>query len=248
MEISWKIQESEIIQIKEFIKHNNNPVVKRRLDRNVNRQKVQIDKDVILRTILMCLLTSQQRSGPTSRITHFLNQEPFPITFDKIEKVNNTEDFIRTILKQNGLNRYINKIPRFFLTNLNYIQRTNWEIIEILKSLDFQASKSAEREIADMIDDIFVGFGPKQSRNFLQSIGLTRYEIPIDSRITKWLNDFGFPVTLSSSALQDKGYYHFVSDGIQELCERAGLYPCILDAAIFSSFDKSQLTEENIVY
>ena len=27
------------------------------------------------------------------------------------------------------------------------------------------------------------GFGPKQARNLLQGLGLTRYEIPIDSRI-----------------------------------------------------------------
>jgi hypothetical protein len=248
MEIVWEIQEAEIIQIKEFIRRNDNPVVKRRFDRNVKRQSVQIDEDAIIRNILMCLLTSQQRSGPTSRITYFLKQKPFPLTFQNIEREDNIEAYVRTILRQNGLTRYINKIPRFFEANLNHILKTKWEIIETLKSIDCNASKNIEREIADEIDDTFVGFGPKQSRNFLQSIGLTKYEIPIDSRITKWLNDFGFPVTLSSSALQDKGYYHFVSDGIQELCIRAEVYPCILDAAIFSSFDKSQWTEENTIY
>src|SRR3712207_8726784 len=39
------------------------------------------------------------------------------------------------------------------------------------------------------IDDSLKGFGPKQSRNLLQGLGLTRYEIPIDIRITRWFND-----------------------------------------------------------
>lgn len=38
------------------------------------------------------------------------------------------------------------------------------------------------------------------------------------------------------------------SDGIQELCEKAGVYPCILDAAIFSSFDNNQWTDENTIF
>lgn len=44
----------------------------------------------------------------------------------------------------------------------------------------------------------------------------------------------------------DVGYYHFVLDGIQELCEKAQVYPCLLDAAIFSSFDKNAWTMENV--
>lgn len=82
-----------------------------------------------------------------------------------------------------------------------------------------------------------MGFGPKQSRNLLQGLGLTKYEIPIDSRITKWFNEFGFPVKLSASALSDLNYYKFVSKGLRELCDACNIYPCLLDAAIFSSFD-----------
>ena len=76
----------------------------------------------------------------------------------------------------------------------------------------------------------------------------SKYEIPVDSRITNWLNDFGFPVALSSAGLQDRAYYHFVSDGIQRLCDEANIYPCVLDAAIFSSYDSGGWNAENIVY
>ena len=110
------------------------------------------------------------------------------------------------------------------------------------------ATKEIEREIADEIDDMLIGFGPKQSRNLLQALGLTKYEIPIDSRITTWLNDFGFPIKLSATGLQDKAYYHFVSDGFQILCKHAKVYPCVLAATIFSYYDNGLWTSENSVY
>jgi thermostable 8-oxoguanine DNA glycosylase len=103
-----------------------------------------------------------------------------------------------------------------------------------------------EIEVADFIDERFKGFGPKQARNFLQALGLTRYEIPIDSRMTKWLNKNGFPVKLSATALADKNYYRFVSDGIQALCEKAEVLPYLLDAAVFTLSDSNQFTEEQL--
>ncbi len=70
----------------------------------------------------------------------------------------------------------------------------------------------------------------------------------IDSRITKWLNDFGFPIRLTAKALADRNYFEFVSDGFQRLAEACGIAPCVLDAAIFSSFDEGGWTEENVVW
>jgi len=72
----------------------------------------------------------------------------------------------------------------------------------------------------------------------LQALGLTRYEIPIDSRISKWLrNDFGFPLSVGASALSDHVYYCFVNDIIRELCKKAGIYPCVLNAVLFARVD-----------
>lgn len=159
---------------------------------------------------------------------------------------NNLEEYVKKILQNNNLKRYVNRISYFFSNNFKRIEDNDWFIINTLKELLENDSKIKERKIADQLNDELDGFGPKQSRNFLQALGLTRYEIPIDSRITNWLNEFGFPVTLSSAPLGDRGYYHFVLDGIQELCKQADIYPCILDAAIFSSFDNGEWTEENI--
>jgi thermostable 8-oxoguanine DNA glycosylase len=108
--------------------------------------------------------------------------------------------------------------------------------------------QGVEKEVTEYVEDRFEGFGPKQSRNFLQALGLTRYEISIDSRVTDWLNDFAFPVHLSAAALADRNYYDFVSEGVQELCKASGVFPRILDAAIFALKDGDAWTEVNVIY
>jgi len=249
MNIIWEINDYDIRMVKDFISKHQNPLVASRISRNINHRSIKIDKNSVLKCMIMCLLTSQQRSGPKSPIKLFLNKKPFPLTDESISTQDDAETFVRDILQKNGLTRYINRIPNFFILNYNKLQATSWTLLEELKHLHSnQTTVEVERALADNLDDIFKGFGPKQARNFLQALGLTKFEIPIDSRITSWLNDFGFPVSLSSEALQDKGYYHFVSDGIQSLCHHAGIFPCVLDAAIFSSFDNGGWTVENTVY
>lgn len=248
MNFHWNISQADIDKVKRVIADNENAFLQARQLRNVEKQNIVIDKEIVVKTMIMCLLTSQQRSGPNSTVGQFLRLDPFPVTIEKLTKTNNVEELVKDTLKENGLTRYVNRISSFFASNYRKIAERNWTLIKELEELRTADSKIKERNIADKLANDFNGFGPKQSRNFLQALGLTKYEIPIDSRITTWLNDFGFPVTLTSSPLGDKGYYHFVSDGIQELCEKAEIYPCILDAAIFSSFDNNEWTDENTIF
>jgi hypothetical protein len=247
MKISWNINESDIQKVKNVMKENENFFLKNRRERNVEKNNIEINKNIIILNLMMCLLTSQQRSGPNSVVGKFLSLKPFPVTSELIAESKNMESLIKQILQKNGLTRYINKISTFFAENIEKIELDNWNLISKLDYLNNNQCKETERKLADFLNDWLKGFGPKQSRNFLQALGLTKYELPIDSRIANWLNDFGFPVSLTSSPLSDKGYYHFVSDGIQELCLKAKIYPCELDAAIFSSFDNDEWTEENIM-
>ena len=101
---------------------------------------------------------------------------------------------------------------------------------------------------AEMIADELKGFGPKQSRNLLQILGLSMYELPIDSRVIKWLTNFGFPIIISTKGLQDNNYYNFIMDAIQNLCEQSKVIPCLLDAAIFENGDKGEWDNNNLVY
>lgn len=249
MKIEWIVSDADIKRLKGFTENNHNPFVQTRISRNVEHKGLVISKDSLIKGIMMCLLTSQQRSGPNTSVSNFLLLRPFPIMNETFQKAKNVESFIASTLQKNGLTRFINKISKAFAYNHNLLLSTDWVLLETFrKELLCQTNPIGEKQIADWINNNFKGFGPKQSRNLLQSLGLSKYEIPIDSRITSWLNDFGFPVTLSSTALQDKGYYGFVMDGIKHLCDRAEIFPCVLDAAIFSSFDDGGWNEENMVY
>lgn len=196
-----------------------------------------------------CLLTTQQRSGPESNIARFLRFRPFQLSYNICMKQRNVEIYAYNSLTSFGGIRRTNRIANDISVNLSRLENGLWpELISKLRQLKTESSSKLERNIANYIDDNFQGFGPKQSRNLLQWMGLTLYEIPIDSRITKWLNDFGFPVKLNAAGLGDRYYYQFVSDGIQQLCKSSDIYPCIFDAAIFASFDGDKWTKDNVGY
>ena len=157
--------------------------------------------------------------------------------------------FARETLKGFGGLRRTDTIGRELQHNLRRLDEEPWaETVRHLDALRNAGTVESERVFANYIDERFQGFGPKQSRNLIQYLGLSRYEIPLDSRITKWLRRFGFPMELSPTALADRGYYEFVLEGFQELCRRSDIYPCVLDAAIFTSFDDGKWKEDQVVW
>jgi hypothetical protein len=121
---------------------------------------------------------------------------------------------------------------------MTFLQAGGWtKTAAVLEEVRANATPEVERRAAHFVDEHFRGFGPKQSRNLLQGVGLTQHETPIDSRITKWLVEFSFPVNEDAKALTNRKYYEFVLDQFQRLCTACDILPCVLDAAIFSSFD-----------
>lgn len=255
MRIDWGIAPEDIKRVKDFynaIKNDkeHGKYVQDRIKRNIERKKgPYISKQRVWYVLVGCLLTTQQRSGQQGTVSRFISQRPFPLAYKTcLSKRNNVEKYSRQTLSDFQGIRFTNKIPLQISKNLTLLEEEGlWaDILTELKKLRQKTTRGKEREVADYINDNFHGFGPKQSRNFLQWLGLTRYEIPIDSRVVKWLKDFGFPGALSANALSDKDYYHFVSDGIQELCRASDIYPCAFDAAIFISLDGKSRKKSNV--
>jgi len=248
MKIDWLIEKKDSERIKIFVSsYMDDPFVMLRLKRNVTDKRPVITKEMFWQVMVSSLLTTQQRSGPHSPIKAFLHIRPFPFSYSLCISQHDLHSYVSGRLSQaRGIRRF-DRIADEVETNLHRLEGDSWvRILEICNELRSSSLPSLERQAAHYIDATLKGFGPKQSRNLLQWLGLTQYEIPIDSRITKWLNNFGFPLRLSASALSDRNYYDFVSGGIQALCAEAGVLPCILDAAIFSSFDQGLWTEENL--
>jgi thermostable 8-oxoguanine DNA glycosylase len=241
MKLLWQIEDNDIQKVKEFYKrHKENVFVLNRIKRNVEREGLNFSKGIFWQAMISCLLTTQQRSGPNSPVTKFISKKPFPLNYSKCKAAVNLGKLVEETINDFGGLRRAKTIAEQVEDNFSWLENSGWQTInEVVKKLENNQDSRIERESAEIIMDNLNGFGPKQSRNLLQSLGLTKFEIPVDSRITKWLMvDFGFPIKLSAAALGDKNYYNFVLDGFQKVCSACKIYPCVMDAAIFASFDQ----------
>jgi len=242
MDIKWNVTKSDIRKIQEFFsEYKDSDFVIKRIERNIRKRKRIPSRQTIWRVLVGCLLTTQQRSGPGSNVAFFLKEKPFLLGYAYIKNQKNVKSYCHKVLSDRGGIRRTKTISLQIAENFKKLELGLWnDLREQLKKLVKKSNPKKERDVAEIVAGNLDGLGPKQSRNFLQLLGLTRYEIPIDSRITKWLNNFGFPVKLSATALADPNYYQFVSEGIQALCSKSKIYPCVLDAAIFTSFDEQK--------
>lgn len=246
MEFYWKITDEDRDRITELLESSKNKVfVQDRINENVSLDNIpKFSTEEFWKWMIVCLVTTQQRSGPNSKTFKFMNKSPFPLNYEYCIQSQSLQNEAQVILAESGIRRN-NKISEEIEWNLNFLKHENhWghvsriaeKLLEPRRREPKLEDIQLERE-ACLFAQNLKGIGPKQSRNLWQSLGLTRYEIPIDSRLIKWFNNNRFPFILSSTGMSDENYYQFVIGGIQKLCLEAGVCPCVLDAAIFSSSD-----------
>jgi hypothetical protein len=249
MKIVFDISDEDARRAREFYHSlRSNPFVRTRQSRNVDGSRAPANSDEFWEALVSALLTTQQRSGPTSAVNRFIRAAPFPLGLSDCRANSPCAAFIEHRIMAFGGIRRGRTIAGELQANLTWLDRDGWDyLLPRLSSLGASTSPTLERETARYLSDNLKGLGPKQARNVLQMLGLTRYETPLDSRIAKWLNGFGFPVHLTAGGLSDHSYYELVSDGFQALCERAGVLPCLMDAAIFASYDGAAWDEEEVV-
>lgn len=250
MRIEWIISGDDIARVRAFYEqHRGSPFVKFRADRNLRADKPPVSKDEVWACLVGCLLTTQQRSGPTTPVSRFIKKRPFPLSYEVCREQADLAGFSYGVLGTFGGLRRSSRISGELTANMAFLERDCWKgTLALLDEVRRNPTPETERRAADYLADNLKGIGPKQSRNLLQGIGVSKRETPIDSRITKWLNEIGFPLKLSANALADRHYYSLVSEGFQKLCAASEIPPCVLDAAIFASYDGDGWTEENVVW
>lgn len=239
MRHNWAISKKDIELVKQVcLQQSTHKIYKEREQVNIGTKNVTVTKELLWKCIFTCLLTTQQRSTADSRINQFIRSDYSSINLKKLSEVKNVEKYLASQLQEFGGIRRNKIIPKEAATIYTYLEETDWKLLKTIKELTKQkGNKALEREICNEIvsNKDFKGLGPKQSRNLLQMLGLTIYEIPIDSRITDWINaNELFPFRLNSKGLSDIEFYCFLNDAIIELCEKAKTKPCLFDAAVFS--------------
>lgn len=257
MKLQIEFSQQDIKSIQNVIsKYQSRVFVQARIKRNVSGKIPLPSQEEVWLTMMMCLLTTQQRSNPKSPTSRFLLEEPFRLLLKKLETVVDIELFVQKEIKEFGGIRFGPRIAGQVKYNLEALKTGGWEKIKnyLLKLLDQRkqtpqpAHYQLEREAARLINHTFKGFGPKQSRNFWQALGLIRYEFVLDSRVNKWLRQIDFPIPLSPLSMGEEEFYCFLSDILRDLCIQADVLPCVLDAAIFSSFDTQEWPEDAAIW
>lgn len=252
MIVIWKAQPTDVARVRALKERMIGDVfTQRRIERNVKgRDQLSYSQDEVWRAIVRCLLTTQQRSGPQSKATKIATADPFPFSLDFCRAADDVVEGALNIFDRFGGMWRSNKIAEYMATNLEILEGGGWGTIhaswrELIASGDIET----ERESASELGHLLKGFGPKQTRNLIQMLGIARYEIPLDSRVIRWINsEIEFPVELSSKGLSDEGYYRFAMTGIQELCGSASIFPCVFDAMVFSSYDDGGWSHDSLVW
>ena len=220
------------------------PFVMARKERNVATPAPVLSRDDFWQVQIMCLVTTQNKSGAGSAVDNFLSSQPFPLSLEKCRAAQDINGLIENTFSKLRIRRWIVS-SGFAQQNFSALKQGGWDILEkwqerLLVQRNNTPSPShytLERKAAQDVQKLFRGLGPKQSRNFWQDLGLTRYEIPLDSRIMRWLNKY-IEFYTPSSGLADERFYCQIMDALRELALKARVLPCMLDAAIFASFEK----------
>jgi len=242
MRLIWEFTTDDVTAVESVvIRHERHPMVLDRRLRNLADDKPPVDRNRFWKALTMALLTTQQRVGPGSAVTRFLASTPFVLSYDNCLKASDVSGFVTQSLVEFGGIRRHSVIGDQLSRNFFALERGLWDgILDKVEQLRKAVSRDIERQVADLLQQTFVGIGPKQARNLLQDLGLTRYEVPLDSRVCEWLRATGFPVPVKATALADRDYYCFVLDGFQLLCAAANQLPCVVDRAVFASSDGEQ--------
>jgi len=239
--LKWEISDFELSKWQLFIAANKtNDFVLDREKRNISREVVDLSKNILWYVFVGCQVTTQQRSGKNSAVGKFLESKSNALNYEKCANSTDLENLIRFELSNARLRRS-NIISNNLFSILTELENGGWEeLIKMLKTIEQNTSAIKERKVAKYLSDRFAGIGPKQARNFIQWLGLSRYEIPIDSRILKKMKSIGCSFLPKAGSLNDEMVYLLLQDGLQLLAEKLEVYPCVLDACIFSSFDEKK--------
>lgn len=170
MKLLWQVEDSDVTKVKEFYdEHKDNDFVAWRRKVNVERNLPEFSHELFWNGMVSCLLTTQQRSGPTSAVSRFISSQPFPLSYELSKQQEQLEIFARSVLADFGGIRRSSRLATEIQQNFLWLESGGWDSVDrVVERLNQNQTQQAEVEAANFIDDSLRGFGPKQARNLLQ--------------------------------------------------------------------------------
>lgn len=239
MDLIWNINKKDLKVWERFVKNYiDTEFVIERKQKNILRQEIDLSKESLWNIHIGCQITTQQRSGKNSKVEEFMNSNNPILNYSSCLKALDKKKFFEDELSNNSIWR-AKIISKNLSSIISKLETGEWEILlQNLETILINPTKEKERKVANYIKENFKGIGLKQSRNYIQWLGLSKFEIPIDSRTTKTIKKLGFNFVPNSKGLSDENVYLIIQKGLQYIANELKIYPCILDACIFVSANK----------
>lgn len=251
MHLEWHFTPNDVELVKGLVADmGHTKIVLDRHNRNLKDEHPPVTVERLWRAMVCMRLTTMARSGPGTPLSKFQSSCPFLLGYSGVHAHADRHEFILQTIKKAEVGTHRKSIAKDLSDNFESMEKDRWlGILEQCNKLTDPHSRATESSVADYVQEKLNGFGPKQSRNILQALGLTRWEIPLDSRVANWLNKtLNFPIKITPQALSDRHFYGLILDAICTLCERCDVLPCVFDASVFGSDDADTWTEEEVVY
>ena len=135
VKLAWKITAQDVARVRAVVAaHRKSNFVRERFLRNVRGEHPVPTGARFWKAHLMGLLTTQQRSGPTSAVTRFLGGKPFRLTYGACRRARRPEARIAAELRANGGIRRVDTVAAQAARNLEYLRGGGWEEIRPLLS------------------------------------------------------------------------------------------------------------------
>ena len=123
MELIWKLSDSDISKVRDYVGKKKNQKVERVIAQNINHIDRTIDKDSLLRSMFICLLASETDSYPESKIEPLLKKKPYLLNYQYLFKVQNMETLFQEVFQTFGITKYAKKSSGIFYHQLRFSGR-----------------------------------------------------------------------------------------------------------------------------
>lgn len=228
---------SVIRRYKKLIEENKSlprVIERKKLNIDTPRKDLRIDEEIFWEKLVMGIVTSNVRNNAAFRKKL---KDSNILKYEVVKKELKDREGIAERLKEYKIGRY-QRNSTALMTNMERLDN-NWQETERrLKTLQYDTTLEKERKVAKYLADLYLQIGPKQSRNIIQMLGLSRYVVPLDSRMDETINEYGGIVLPEvQNPYSRENYYMDIEDQINDLCVELYIYPCFFDACVYWSKD-----------
>src|SRR5687767_10813865 len=103
MKVLWQVEDEDVSRAKDFYHWNmSNDLVVGRREMNVEGKPPKFSRASFWTHMVGCLLSTQQRSAPTSPVSRFSGTRPFPLNYTECKRHRRLENFVRKTLADYG--------------------------------------------------------------------------------------------------------------------------------------------------